>query len=219
MTDTTLTIGNIPIHEPVTAFTDYLITIIAFIYFLKLSSSNEVVRNWRLFFLFISLSTLFGGCSHAFFAVHEGWQYKSFWLPMQFINGFAVYFAQKATLLSVLKDSEKYNAWKLSYILQLCIYFVVLIIVQKYIVTILDNAIGLVPIMILHFTAKVKEEHYNYIGYGICVSFITAIVHGIKFSLHDYFNYNDIAHVFIMISLTVMYLGVKRLKDQTVFNS
>lgn len=210
MTDTTITISGISIHEPVTAFTDFLITILAFIYYLKLSSSNEVIKNWRLFFLFISLSTLFGGCSHAFFAVHEGWEYKSFWLPMQFINGFAVYFAQKGTLLSVLKDSEKYNAWKLSYILQLCIYFIVLIIVQKYVVTIIDNALGLVPIMILHLSAKVKEEYYKYIGYGICVSFITAIVHGTKFSLDAYFNYNDIAHVFIMISLTVMFLGLRK---------
>ncbi|MCW3072079.1 MAG: hypothetical protein JWO44_1969 [Bacteroidetes bacterium] len=210
MIDTTLTIGDFSIHEPVTAFTDYLITIIAFIYYWKLPSTNEVVKNWRLFFLFISLSTFFGGSSHALFAVHEGWKYKSLWLPMQFINGFAVYYAQKATLLSVLRDSEKYNAWKLSYIIQLVAYFIALIIVQKYIITIIDNAVGLVPIMILHLSAKVKEDYYRYIGYGIAVSFITAIVHGIKFSLHAYFNYNDIAHVFIMISLTVMFLGVRQ---------
>jgi len=210
MTDTTLIIGDFSIHEPVTVFTDYIITVLAFIYYWKLPSTNEVVKNWRLFFLFISLSTFFGGSSHALFAVHEGWKYKSLWLPMQFINGFAVYYAQKATLLSVLKDSEKYNAWKLSYIIQLVVYFIVLIIVQKYVVTIIDNALGLVPIMILHLSAKVKEDYYKYIAYGISISFITAIVHGIKFSLHDYFNYNDIAHVFIMLSLTVMFLGARQ---------
>jgi hypothetical protein len=209
MTDTTIVFGAFAIHEPVTVLTDYIITIIAFVYYWKLSSTNEVVKNWRLFFLFISLSTFFGGSSHALFAVHEGWKYKSLWLPMQFVNGLAVYYAQKATLLSVLKNSENYNAWKLSYIIQLVVYYIALIIVQKYIVTILDNAIGLIPIMILHFRARIKEPYQEYIAYGILVSFITAIVHGLKFSLHDYFNYNDIAHVFIMISLTIMYMGVK----------
>jgi hypothetical protein len=210
MADTTILIGDLAIHEPVTAFTDYIITIIAFIYFRKLSSTNEVIRNWRLFFLFLSISTFFGGTSHAFFAVHEGWQYKSFWLPMQFINGLAIYYAQMGTLKSVLSGSERYNAWRLSYAVQLALYYIVLIIVQKYIVTIIDNALGLIPIMILHFSAKKKEAYYPYIGYGIMVSFITAIVHGLKISLCDHFNYNDIAHVFIIISLTVMFLGLRK---------
>jgi hypothetical protein len=210
MVDTTLKIGEFVVYEPMTAFTDYLITIIAFIYFRKLSAENEVIRNWRLFFLFIALSTLLGGTSHALFPIHDGWQYKSFWLPMQIVNGFAVYFAQRATLISVLKNSNYYNAWKLSYLVQLIVYLLVLMIVQKYVVTIIDNALGLIPIMILHLSAKKKEKYYNYIGYGIAVSFITAIVHGLKFSLHAYFNYNDIAHVFIIISLTVMFTGLKK---------
>lgn len=210
MTDTTIFLGDFAIHEPVTAFTDFIITILGFIYYWKLSSTDEIVKNWRLFFLFISLSTLFGGSSHALFAVHEGWRYKSLWLPMQFVNGLAIYFAQKATFLSVLKNSEKRNAWKISYLVQLVVYYIVLLIIQKYIVTIIDNAVGLIPIMILHFSAKTKEDYYPYIAYGILISFITAIVHGMKFSLHDYFNYNDIAHIFIMLSLTVMYLGVKK---------
>jgi hypothetical protein len=210
MTDTTITIGNMAIHEPVTALTDFIITILAFIYYRKLSAPDEVTKNWRLFFLFISLSTLAGGFSHGLFAVHEGIQYKSIWLTMQFVNGFAVYFAQKATLLSVLKDSKSQHVWKLSYTIQLVTYFIVLIIVQKYIVTIIDNAVGLIPIMILHFAAKDKKQYYSWIAYGILISFITAIVHGVKFSIHAYFNYNDIAHVFIMISLTVMFLGVKK---------
>jgi hypothetical protein len=210
MVETTLRIGEFVVYEPMTAFTDYIITVIAFIFFLRLSSDDPVIKSWRLFFLFISLSTLFGGTSHALFQVHEGWAYKSFWLPMQFLNGFAVYFAQKGTLLSVLKDSKHYNAWRSSYLIQLIVYFIVLIIVQKYIVTIIDNAVGLIPIMILHLTAKVKEEYYRYIAYGIAISFITAIVHGLKFSLHPHFNYNDIAHVFIIMSLTVIFLGLKK---------
>jgi hypothetical protein len=210
MIDTTIHIGNIAIHEPVTAFTDFIITILGFIFYLNLPPKNEVVKNWRLFFLFIALSTLAGGCSHAFFAIHEGVQYKTIWIGMQFLNGFAVFFAQQATLRSVLKNSKSYNGWRISYPIQLIIYFIVLLIVQKYIITILDNALGLIPIMILHFTAREKEEYYHWVGYGITISFITAIVHGAKFSLHAYFNYNDIAHVFIMMSLTVIFLGIKK---------
>jgi len=129
---------------------------------------------------------------------------------MQFINAVTVYFAQQATLVSVLKDSKNYNAWNWSYVIQLVIYYIVLAFVQKFVVTIIDNALGLIPIMILHFAAKEKKDYYKWIGYGILLSFITAIVHGLKLSLGDYFNYNDIAHVFIMISLSVMYFGIRK---------
>lgn len=210
MVDTTIYISDIAIHEPVTAFTDYLITIIGFAYYWQLCSTNEAIKNWRLFFLFISLSTLAGGTAHAFYAVHEGWNYKSVWLTMQLLNGFAVFFAQKATLLSVLKNAAHHNYWRLSYVVQLIAYIIVLLLIQKYIVTIIDNAVGLIPIMIVHFTAKEKEGYQKWIGYGIAISFITAFVHGVKFSLDDYFNYNDIAHVFIIITLTVMFVGAKK---------
>ncbi|MCW3086234.1 MAG: hypothetical protein JWP12_3600 [Bacteroidetes bacterium] len=211
MVDTTIYIGSLAIHEPVTAFTDYIITIIGLTCFWKIpSTSNPVVKYWRLFFLFLALSTLFGGSAHAYFGIHEGVAYKSVWLTMQLVNGLAIYFAQQATLLSALKNSKQYTTWKWSYTIQLVVYYIVLLIVQKYVVTIIDNALGLIPIMVVHFTAKKKEEYYKWIGYGILVSFITAIVHGTKFSLHDYFNYNDIAHIFIMISMIVMYMGVRR---------
>lgn len=211
MVDTTIYIGSLAIHEPVTAFTDYIITIIGLTFFWKIpSTGNPVVKYWRLFFLLLGLSTFFGASAHAFFGIHEGVAYKSVWLTMQLVNGLAIYFAQQATLLSTLKNSKQYDAWKWSYIIQLVAYYIVLLIVQKYVVTIIDNALGLIPIMIVHFAAKEKEEYYKWIGYGILVSFITAIVHGVKFSLNDYFNYNDIAHVFIMISMIVMYMGVQK---------
>jgi len=126
------------------------------------------------------------------------------------LNGLAIYFAQRATLASVLKDSKQYNAWKMSYMIQLVVYIIVLLIVQKFIVTIIDNALGLIPLMVVHLTATAKKDYYKYIGWGIAISFITAIVHGVKFSLHAYFNYNDIAHVFIILSLITMFTGAKK---------
>jgi hypothetical protein len=210
MTDTTIYIGSLAIHEPVTALTDLLITILGIIFYFKIPVTSGVVKNWRLFFLFLSLSTLAGACGHGFFAIHEGIEYKSVWLTMQVLNGIGLFFAQKATLISVLKNSKNYSAWKWSYLIQLVVYLIALFIVQKYLVTIIDNAVALIPIMILHFTATEKEEYQKYIGYGIMISFITAIVHGTKLSLHAYFNYNDIAHVFIIISFTVMFMGVKQ---------
>jgi hypothetical protein len=209
MVDTTIYIGDIAIHEPVTAFTDYIITVLGLYFYHKLSKKNDdiVTRNWSRFCGLLGLSTLLGGSSHAFFELHEGIAYKTVWLSMQIVNGLSIYFAQQATWNSLLINSKYANKWKTSYTIQLIAFIILLLIFQKYLVTIIENVIGFIPIMILHL--KQKEGYYKKIGYGIMVSFITAIVHASKFSIHAYFNFNDLAHVFIMISLYIMYLGAK----------
>jgi hypothetical protein len=208
MIDTTISISGVSIHEPMTVLTDVLIAALAITFYFQLKNKTDAItRNWSYFFLFLGLSTFTGACSHAFFAVHDGWQYKSFWLPMQLINGIAVYCAQQATLVSALQNSANKIKWKWSYVIQLVVFIIVLLRVQKYIVTIIENAIGLIPIMALHY--QYKRPFSKMIANGIAISFITAFVNLSKLSLHAYFNYNDMAHVFIMISLYVMYRGVR----------
>jgi hypothetical protein len=208
MIDTTISISGVSIHEPMTVLTDLLIAALAITFYFQLKNKRDVItRNWSYFFLFLGLSTFLGACSHAFFAVHDGWHYKSFWLPMQAVNGIAVYCAQQATFSSALESSTNKIKWKWSYVIQLVVFIVVLFRVQKYIVTIIENAIGLIPIMVLHY--QYKRSFAKVIAHGIAISFITAFVNLSKLSLHAYFNYNDIAHVFIMISLYVMYKGVR----------
>jgi hypothetical protein len=210
MIDTTVYIGGIALHEPVAVSTDYMTTLMCFYFYtqLKKQRKDSVINNWSIFFLLFGLSTFLGGTSHGFFAVHEGVGYKTFWLSMQIVNGIAIYFAQKATLDSVLKNSQQKDKWKASYPIQLIVFFIVLMLFQKYLVTIIENAVGLIPIMILHL--KSKDQFQKKIGYGIVISFIPAIVFLTKFTIHPYFNHIDLAHVFIMVSISFMYLGVKR---------
>jgi hypothetical protein len=208
MIDTTISISGVSIHEPMTVFTDLLIAAFAIAFYFQLKNKEDAItRDWSYFFLFLGLSTFFGACSHAFFAVHEGWRYKSFWLPMQIINGFGIYFAQQATFRTALENSTNRTKWKWSYMIQLAAFIIALLWIQKYIVTIIENAIGLIPVMILHY--QHKRSFSRMIANGIAISFITAFVNLGKLSLHAYFNYNDIAHVFILISLYVIYKGVR----------
>ena len=208
MIDTTIHIGNFSIHEPMTAFTDLIIAGLAFSFFFRLRKTNDVAtHHWSYFFLFFGLSTFVGAFAHALFLVHEGWEYKSFWLSMQFLTGLAVYKAQHATLVSVLNTSASKKKWELSYTIQLIAFIIAVPLFQNFLVVVIENALGLIPIMILHY--KDKRPFAKVIANGIAISFLTAIIHLGKFSLHAYFNYNDIAHVFIMISLGVMFKGVE----------
>ncbi len=211
--DTTIYIGDFAIHQPVTVFTDYIITALTFYFYLQLNrlpNADTSIIEWKRFFLILSLATFFGGCSHAFFEVHEGLGYKSFWLTMQALNIFSVYRAQQATLHSILNNSEKKYYWNLSYHTQLVLFFIAVFVFQNFKVVIIDSVIGLIPIMVIHFIDAKKVRSSIWIAYGISILFIAAAVNMTKFSFHAYFNYLDIGHVLIMINLSLMFIGIKR---------
>jgi len=211
--DTTIYIGDFALHQPVTFFTDCLITLLCLYFYLQLNRSalhNESTINWKRFFLLLSLASFLGGISHGFFATHEGAGYKSFWLTMQALNIFSVYRAQQATLFSALQHSDKKYAWNLSYHTQLLVFFAAIFVFQSFLVVIIDTAVGLIPIMIIHFIDAKKVKESAWIGFGILILFSSAIVNAAKFSFCAYFNYQDIAHVLVMINLSVMYIGIKR---------
>lgn len=214
MSDTSLNIGNLIIHEPVAVFTDIIISVLCIILIRGLKEQTETCNAWKRFFLFIGLGTLAGGISHAFFAVHSGLAYKSFWLTMQFFNGLSVYAAQQATLSSILSGSPKIKLMKTVILVQLLVFCILVPILQNFLLVVIDCALGLIPVMIFHL--KSRDEDDKLIGYGIMVSFLTGIVHGTKLSLHTYFNHNDIAHVLIMISLYLMYKGAKKSRAATL---
>ncbi len=208
MIDTSISIGAVRIHEPVTVLTDIIIAVLAIYFYNQLKrNAGTATAHWSRFFLFLGLATFTGSFSHALFEIHEGWHYKFFWLSMQIINGIGIYFAQQATLCSVLEHSTHKSFWKWSYVIQFVLFIAALLLIQKYIVSVLENAIGLIPILILHY--KNKANYAKIIANGISISFLTAIVNLTKLSFNAYFNYNDIAHVFIMMSIFVMYKGIK----------
>jgi len=211
--DTTLTISGLDVHQPVTVLTDVLIAIIC-VYFFRIlhlaKITDRSIKHWTRFFLFLGFASIFGAASHAFFLVHEGFGYDSFWLPMQLLNVFSAFSAQQATVHSILKGSNSKNKWNVFAILQLVLASVSVFVFHSFLVVVINSAIALIPVMFIHFNDAKKEVQSNYIGWGIVILFLTAIINGTKFSINEYFTYLDIAHVFITISITVMFVGIKR---------
>jgi hypothetical protein len=211
--DTTIHLGDIVLHQPVTAITDFIVTALCFYFYnlLKLDDKSEKsVYYWRWFYLTLGISTFFGGCSHGFFTNHTDSGYQFFWLTMQLFNGFAVYAAQHATLTSALQHSKNKNLWNYISVIQLILFVSSVFIFRNFIVVTIDIALGLIPVMVIHFKDEQLNASSKWIAYGILVSFLTAVVHLSKFSLDVYFNYLDIAHVLIMINLSIMFVGIKQ---------
>lgn len=213
LADTTIYIGNVSVHEPVTVLTDLFITGLCIYFYRQLNrfpKHDGATVQWKYFFGLMSLSSFMGGCSHAFFEIHQGMGYMFFWLGMQALNIFSVYCMQRATFYSVLKGSASRGYWGAAYKAQLVVATIAVFVFQNFLVIIINTAVALIPIMVIHFLGAKKVKSNLWIAYGIIVLFATAFVNAAKLTIHDYFNHLDLAHVLIMINLTCMYIGVKR---------
>jgi hypothetical protein len=213
--DTTIYLGNFPIHQPVTAFTGILISCACLFFYVQLSfanKENKIAYYWKIFFINLTISTMLGAFTHAFFLSHEGVMYKTLWLPMQVLNGIAIYCAQQATMYSVMQDYKNTTRilWSRYSKVLLIVLVPAVFIFQNFLVSVINSALGLIPVMLMHFSDTNKKDNASkWIAYGILISFLTAIVHVGKIGVSKYFNHLDIAHILIIINLSVMYKGVK----------
>jgi hypothetical protein len=206
-----ISINNFKLYEPMTVLTDLILAACCIYFFKYLISNNKrntSSNNWSFFFLFFALSTLFGAFAHGLFQLHEGIGYLFFWLSMQVLSIISLFFAQQATLYSILEDSSLAVLWRRSFLLQLLLALVAIFVFKNFLVIVISNAVTFIPILILNFRKHNKSN--KTVSIGIAVSFLTAIVHASKFSLHLFFNHNDIAHLFLTISLFLVFTGVKQ---------
>ena len=75
---THLTFLGFQVAEPVTALTDFILTVMCFAFYFQLFSRKKEtsIQSWRLFFLFMGISTLLGAITHGWFENHDKLMYN-----------------------------------------------------------------------------------------------------------------------------------------------
>jgi hypothetical protein len=205
-----------PIAEPTTALTDFILALLCLLFYFKVTKSRieKGINNWRLFFLFMGISTLLGGITHAFLENHESAVYLSFWLTMQLASGLSIYFAQLATIRSIPNAKiPLYRSEQKSMLLcriQFLVFATLVLIFQNFLVVVINSTLGFLMVLYIHALSgkKYGNRPAGWIAAGITISFLTAIVYSLKISVNDWFNFKDIAHVIMMVSICFIFYGV-----------
>jgi len=203
------------IAEPMTAFTDLVLALLCFVFFYKFSNGHTMASYfWKLFFLFMACSTLIGGITHAVFEDHQSLQFLFFWLTMQIFSGLSVLFAQLATIHSIsIEAIPIYRSTKKSILLckiQFFIFLAAVLFLHNFLVVVVNSTIGFIMVLYVHALSGSKYGNRSaaFIALGIFISFLTAIIYTLKISMNDWFNFKDIAHVIMMISVCIIFYGV-----------
>lgn len=205
-----ISVGDIIIRDPVTVLTNLMIVATGVLIYRRLLLPDieySPARTWRWFFMGIAASSLIGVIVHGFSYYTSLSTHRAIWLTMGFVQAAGISAAQLAAAQQHLPHLLR--TLRPMIVVQLLLTLIALVVLQTYDVIKLHVAIGLIPVMSWKLTLSRRGFQYgSWIGGGILVSALTAAVHTFKISLSPWLNYNDIAHLLVVISLGMIGKGV-----------
>ena len=207
---TEIEVGNLVIRDPVTALTNVGIFITGLMCFLKLRRKliDYPEKSWIYFFLMVGNASLIGVIVHGLSYYTPADVHFKIWWAMGVVQGAGISLAQFGWGAAVLKRFRVVVA--VICVLQFGLFAVFSYVNGTFTIAKIHVAVGLVPIMLYYIYIALKGYKAEMlVATGIGVSSLTALVHALKLSFSDWFNYNDIAHVLIIASLVVMYKGLR----------
>jgi len=213
-TVTTLDLFGVHILEPMTAATDVLLGVFSLIFFKRLmvpTTHTALAKYWRGFFLFLGISTLIGVIAHGFKTYFSDEVYKYVWMTMNLSSIPSSYYILKAVVEEGQYTPERKQLFgRIS--LGVMLLLALLTIIMNQFVLIKINA-GLVIVLTLiqySFCYKRNIAGTGMILFGFGFSTLAIVVHSLKLSLHEYFNYKDISHIIMLTSLYILHNAVRK---------
>jgi hypothetical protein len=209
---TYISIFGYPVFEPMVILTNLLFFILCCVYFKRLSSfSNTYANQMAWFMLLLGISTCFGAVGHA---VHYQLGEAFFGAILFLMNAFSlfsIYFCFRAPYTYSQPGKEPSKRYIFLVLAWVIILLVISAIKGNFLIIKIHAGLVLLYSLIVHYLAyrRTNERGSAFVVLGIFISFLSIVVHSVKLSFHEWFNYKDIAHVIMIISLIVIYKGVR----------
>ncbi|MEO7174462.1 MAG: hypothetical protein ABIV51_01490 [Saprospiraceae bacterium] len=215
--DTFIDIMGIHILEPMAVLTDLIVSAVCLYCFFKLKNTMKgqapFIRLYAIFFLVMSITTFLGGWfGHAFLdRISIAWK-----LPGWLSSMIAIGFAERAAIMHANPYFRPRLGRFISWfnIFEIAFFVIITLITLEFKYVEMHVIYGLLLIVFSFETLvyiKSRDRGSRLVQYGIGVAVIMGLVHVLKLSPHKWFNYLDLAHVFMAIALYVIYLGVKKM--------
>ncbi|MGZ3862199.1 MAG: DUF6962 family protein [Bacteroidia bacterium] len=206
---------GLEIQEPMTTLTDLVVAAVCFYAFAKLrhlKSPESSFSYFRYFFLFMGISTTLGGIIG-----HGLLHYLSFaWKTPGWVAGmFSVALMERGAIMHARHLMNPLIGKVFDYlnIIELCIFMFIAFYTLKFGYVEIHATYGLLLSLFLEIFifVKRKDEGSKLIMYGVLISAGAAVTHIAKISIHTWFNYFDLSHMFMAASCYVFYLGVRKM--------
>lgn len=209
--------------EPMVAVTNLTLFFLSLYVYRRLTSTGmSYARHMAGFLLLIGTAAVFGAVAHG---IHYDFGKTVFSIVVYVSNALSLvsaYFCFAATLTLAGRGKNSTPPWVLkSLAAWIALMLIVMLLWNNFVIVKIHAGVILFYSFVVHI---VDWQRHKYAGSGLVVlgylaSFLSILVHSLGVSLHEYFNHKDLAHVFMILSMFLIYLGVKRNAKRPVFVS
>lgn len=207
--ETSIEIGGLSIHSPVTTFTNVLLCIQCTLYYRAVRTGRQDRGGyWSLFFLAMAVTTLAGAPKHGLPHLMSAAAYQTVLWISNLGSAASVYFAQRATLVSRAGATWDSRLTRLSQ-LQLVLFLIAnLVLGPEMSLVVANTAVGLLPVIVAEAMPMRRGERDGaWIAGGLGLSLLTGIVYVASLGLGRWLNHVDIAHFLMAASFALMVRG------------
>ena len=213
---TTINLFGIRIDEPIVTLTDLLVSVLCFVFALKIHQSGKKERTFiffKIYFFTMGIATLLGGIiGHAFL-----YAFSFYWkLPGWIMSMISIMFLERAVIehtriylkTSVVKVLGVIN------ILEFITFLTLTIITLDFFFVEFHSGYGLMFVVLSlegFLFLKTKNQAGKYMLAGVGFAALAALFFMTKISPHRWFDYLCVSHVFMAIAATFFYFGTVRI--------
>lgn len=209
--------------EPNAFIGDVIIFATALYFYVKLkktenSGTDDFLKNWKRFYLWFGISFLCGGFGHLLYN-YTGVVGKT---PSWLLGLLTPYFIEQA-MLSIYPNAIKRKLFKQISFLKLVVFAVLEIIVlatfnisevpeKGLILPTISTTLGLflcLGVLGVYYQ-KAIHNSFKYLWIAAVILILSGIPQALKINFHQYFDRNDVSHVFLLIGLVLYYQTIKR---------
>jgi len=200
--------------EPMVIVTNFVLLLVSLYAFFKLIKfRTPYATHMARFIIIMGVSGCFGAAAHAMHYQMGKNIFDVVFFISNTMNLLAIYFC--------FRGSYNYSSLRVKpenkYILGIALAWVAALIVvalinNNFLLIKIHAGIVLVYSLVIHYLRykKYGDKGSTAIVAGIGISFLSIIVHSLHFSFSEWFNYKDIAHVIMIVSLLIIYGGIRK---------
>lgn len=216
--ETNFLLLGLRIDEPITVLTNIFLSVFTFSFYYRVTQTahkdDKLSLYWAYFFLFLGIANTIAAFTHGFKSYFEQDDYYYIWMFMN-MAGIPSSYYLLLTNLEISEFSDKKRVWyyRASQIMTLALVITMFFLNNIGLVKLNAGIVILITLLVHFQTFRKGNPGSKLIFGGFAFSMLTILVHNLKLSLHDYFNYKDISHVIMNIGLYIIFLGVMQLSQ------
>jgi hypothetical protein len=200
------------IFEPLVIVTNGILFIISLFCYKQLRQYGYAyARQMANFIVIMGTAGCFGAVAHAAHYQLGVPFFKVVFFISNLLNLISIYFCFRGsyTYFAIDRGAQPSKMVIRFVIAWIAILLGITLINNTFLLIKIHAGIVLIYALAVHYLAyRKKDRGSGLVVLGILISFLSIVVHSLKFSFDEWFNYKDIAHVIMIISLVIIYRGI-----------